>query len=932
MRGEKDRPTPRGGGLEDSVTALRNSTQDHRGFSLIEMLVASAIFAIAAAVAFIMYSAAQKSYKSGEEFTDQQQSTRVAFDRMLSDIRLAGFNTNPDGDRTRVDEQVEGAWDTAVTIRGDFDFEDASANTSPETALAGSVYDIVSTGNDEIVTYVLAKPGPSGPATVAVNLDANRPRTKANTAITIPNVVLVQNSPPYTLYRVTLADVNGAFPTSPQAASNFVYEPVAENIRTMTFRYYDDGGAELGPNTPASSGDDIGGADSSSVTRGKIRKIHVDLVGMTKDPDMNYTDATDATATASFRKFNLDSDVNMENMGKAGIRDLDATPPPAPTGVTPVPGHAKGMLVKWNTPSTTDGVSGYSIRWWPNGSPGSISTVSVAYPTVTYGSIDYHGHGYVSGLNNATSYCFQVIAKDAAGNQSAAAPVSAPCATTSNPTTPAAVVNLSATGNGTLAAQQNQITLDWDDVQTNTSVLTGDPDTIGGNTVLRDALQYDIKRCTDAALTLNCQTFTQSPGTSAYTDTTGLLNCVNYYYKVWIEDQLTVVGATSALVYGQGTTTTPPMAPTSVTGTPTGPTSIALTWNAVTMDTSSKPVSITTYNVYRALVAYGTVPATVPSGSFVLRSSATGPVTGTVTYTDALSNADHQAMNSGQMFVYAISATDLCGNQSARSTPIGVSCSTNVSSVTTTPVAGASNGGIQPMSMSVNGTGSYTRAKVTVVRNSDSQQVYSQEVYSAGPYTFPSWDTTAAGAGIYTIYWEVEASNGCIYSAPPATFTVVANLACQISPTNPNLSPTSGKPSSLNHNMAWDIVNNSGKDLNLTRIDISWSQNVLGNHKIVYLQYPTGTTVTTWGTGYQSVVAPSKSTATADYSSFPQLLPATANGICGTCKINMLLSFDTQIVDTTNNGETLTIKYYFTDTTNAAGTCQFDIKPDLTIP
>jgi len=115
----------------------RSGRQDAKGFSLIEMLVASAIFAIAASVAFILYSAAQKSYKAGENFTDQQQATRVAFDRMVSDIRLAGFNTNPDGDASRVDEQVEGAWDTAVTIRGDFDFEDPTANTTPEAALAG---------------------------------------------------------------------------------------------------------------------------------------------------------------------------------------------------------------------------------------------------------------------------------------------------------------------------------------------------------------------------------------------------------------------------------------------------------------------------------------------------------------------------------------------------------------------------------------------------------------------------------------------------------------------------------------------------------------------------------------------------------------------------------------------------------------------------
>jgi len=66
--------------------------------------VASAIFAIAAAVAFILYTAAQKSYKAGENFTDQQQATRVAFDRIVSDISLAGRNARPGGNKTRDDE------------------------------------------------------------------------------------------------------------------------------------------------------------------------------------------------------------------------------------------------------------------------------------------------------------------------------------------------------------------------------------------------------------------------------------------------------------------------------------------------------------------------------------------------------------------------------------------------------------------------------------------------------------------------------------------------------------------------------------------------------------------------------------------------------------------------------------------------------------
>ena len=54
-----------GGGSEDSVYGpLKSERNSERGFTLIEMMVASAIFAIAAAVAFILYSAAQDAART----------------------------------------------------------------------------------------------------------------------------------------------------------------------------------------------------------------------------------------------------------------------------------------------------------------------------------------------------------------------------------------------------------------------------------------------------------------------------------------------------------------------------------------------------------------------------------------------------------------------------------------------------------------------------------------------------------------------------------------------------------------------------------------------------------------------------------------------------------------------------------------------------
>src|SRR5437879_3617841 len=103
-----------------------------KGFTLVEMLVATAIFAIVVAAAFVLGSGEARTYRTAEEVIAEQQNVRTGFDRMISEIRLAGFNTNPDGDPARTDEQIEGAWSTAITFRADIDFDDPEKMSVPE--------------------------------------------------------------------------------------------------------------------------------------------------------------------------------------------------------------------------------------------------------------------------------------------------------------------------------------------------------------------------------------------------------------------------------------------------------------------------------------------------------------------------------------------------------------------------------------------------------------------------------------------------------------------------------------------------------------------------------------------------------------------------------------------------------------------------------
>ena len=293
---------------------------------MLEVVVASAVFALAAAIVLTLFVATRRSFEAAERSTDLQQSTRVAFDRLISDLRLAGFNHNPDGDPTRVDEPIEGAWDTAITLRGDFDRDDRAESVTPESSLAGSAYSVVSIGNDEIVTYVLAKPGPVGPSTLTLRLDPDRPRSRSLKTVTIPRVALIQDDPPYTLYRVTLRDVEGAFPSSPQAAGDFTFEPVADNMGAMIFRYYSESGRRLNPDTPADPADDIGGADGARDARQRIRRIEVVLVGFIPNEDPDYLDPYDSGPSRHFRKLELRTNVRVENVAMTGSLEIDPSP------------------------------------------------------------------------------------------------------------------------------------------------------------------------------------------------------------------------------------------------------------------------------------------------------------------------------------------------------------------------------------------------------------------------------------------------------------------------------------------------------------------------------------------------------------------------------------------------------------------------------
>jgi prepilin-type N-terminal cleavage/methylation domain-containing protein len=296
-------------------------TLRQRGLTLVELLVAMAVLLVGLQAALLLYDASWQSYKKGENAAEQQQSIRVAFDKLALDLQMAGLNHNPDGDPARPDEQIEAAFDTAIVIRGDFDGQDPTLAVTPEDTLGG-IFDIVSTGNDEIVTYVLLEPDTGGGGeSLPFEADvAEVPRDGTVEEIVIPNVALIHDDPPYDLFRITFNNNAASYGTG----AFFTRTLVAQNVRSLTFRYFDAFGNPLNPTFDLSqTADDIGGAESGASQRARIARIEVDLEVLTRDPDIRWRDPDDANAgTRAYRKFDLQGSITPRNLGKTGLIDL----------------------------------------------------------------------------------------------------------------------------------------------------------------------------------------------------------------------------------------------------------------------------------------------------------------------------------------------------------------------------------------------------------------------------------------------------------------------------------------------------------------------------------------------------------------------------------------------------------------------------------
>src|SRR5712691_10420695 len=124
---------------------ISSSERRQRGFTLAEILVTTAIFAIIMIAALAVYDRSNRVFKSSTEAADLQQSVRIGFNKLVSDIRMAGFDYSrggiPSGTNQFVqpDEQIEYAGSNVIAFRANFDyFSDAKNNNGLENATSSN--------------------------------------------------------------------------------------------------------------------------------------------------------------------------------------------------------------------------------------------------------------------------------------------------------------------------------------------------------------------------------------------------------------------------------------------------------------------------------------------------------------------------------------------------------------------------------------------------------------------------------------------------------------------------------------------------------------------------------------------------------------------------------------------------------------------------
>ncbi len=269
---------------------MDSSLTKNKGMTLIELMVAMVITGVLAAAVYRTFVGQQKTYAVQEQVVDMQQNVRATINRMMTEIRMAGFGNvsmvlpvtiagKTYNDVVNQNTPVAGA----VTILSGAGATTLTASPAPNKVTVNSLTDsqgntLFDTGNKKYVSI-------GGIESYVITDIAGNTLTLSGT--------LTYSHPAGTLVygiRAVTYQVDGTRTLLRDENNGAGGQPLADNIENLQFGYLDANG-----NPPATNAD--------------IRVIQVALRIRTDASDPEYN--TDG----GYRKRQVASSIHLRNMG-----------------------------------------------------------------------------------------------------------------------------------------------------------------------------------------------------------------------------------------------------------------------------------------------------------------------------------------------------------------------------------------------------------------------------------------------------------------------------------------------------------------------------------------------------------------------------------------------------------------------------------------
>lgn len=271
---------------------LNHTLKSKKGVTIIELLVALVISALLVAAIYRTFIGQQRTYIVQEQVVDMQQNVRAAINRMMSEIRMAGF----------------GNVDLASGVNGFTNVITPNANSI--TIVGGfrqiSTLEIDAEGGQNKITLVNATDasefdGAAYHGYISIGgLESNIVQSRSGKELTLQRPLAMRypaNTPIYKIHAITYGRNDAGIPVlfrdlySNTAGSQ--RDTVAENIENLQFEYFNANGAPL---------------PLPIANPGVIRMVRVTVTARTIRPD------TDFQSGDGFRRRTIASNIYIRNM------------------------------------------------------------------------------------------------------------------------------------------------------------------------------------------------------------------------------------------------------------------------------------------------------------------------------------------------------------------------------------------------------------------------------------------------------------------------------------------------------------------------------------------------------------------------------------------------------------------------------------------